>query len=135
MHTASSLDLASGNTLSNLKILFSESEPKLVYVVLLLSIFIISISIVGFRFSASYSISDELNSRLPQIDSIGNRTLVVWQDNSTGNNEVYLRESTEGKNISRTVNLSNNTGSSEFPQIDSIGNRTLVVWQDNRYGK
>jgi glucose/arabinose dehydrogenase len=134
LHTASSFDLASGNTLSNLKILFSESEPKLVYVVLLLSIFMISISIIGFRFSASYSISDELNSRLPQIDSIGNRTLVVWQDNSTGNNEVYLRESTEGKNISRTVNLSNNTGSSEFPQIDSIGNRTLVVWQDNSTG-
>ena len=58
----------------------------------------------------------------------------MWQDNSTGNNEVYLRESTEGKNISRTVNLSNNTGSSEFPQIDSIGNRTLVVWQDNSTG-
>ena len=50
--------------------------------------------------------------------TIGNKTLVVWQDNSTGNNEIYLRVSTDGGNtFGNTTNLSNNTGNSEFPKI------------------
>ena len=64
-----------------------------------------------------------------------NRTLVVWQDNRTGKNEIYLRDSTDGGNSFGTpINLSNSTGDSQFPQIESIVNRTLVVWQDNRTG-
>ena len=75
------------------------------------------------------------DSQFPQIESIANRTLVVWQDNSTGNNEIYLRDSTDGGNSFGTpINLSNSTGDSQFPQIESIANRTLVVWQDNSTG-
>ena len=72
------------------------------------------------------------NSEFPQIDTIGNKTLVVWQDNSNGNNEIYLRVSTDGGNtFGNTTNLSNNTGNSEFPKIDSVGKKIIIVWQDN----
>ena len=33
------------------------------------------------------------SSQAPQIASFGNTTFVVWQDNRTGNNEIYLRKS------------------------------------------
>ena len=35
-------------------------------------------------------------SRSPQIESFGNNTFVIWQDNSTGNEEIFLRKSTNG---------------------------------------
>ena len=75
------------------------------------------------------------NSEFPKIDSVGKKIIIVWQDNSTGNNEIYLRKSKNaGATFSSKKILSNNTGNSEFPQIDTIGNKTLVVWQDNSTG-
>ena len=74
------------------------------------------------------------DSQFPQIESIANRTLVVWQDNSTGNNEIYLLVYDGESKFSSKKNLSNSTGDSQFPQIESIANRTLVVWQDNSTG-
>src|SRR4029078_11292206 len=69
------------------------------------------------------------------IESIANRTRVVWQDNSTGNNEIYLRDSTDGGNrFGAPINFSKSTGDSQFPQIESIANRTRAVWQDNSTG-
>jgi glucose/arabinose dehydrogenase len=84
---------------------------------------------------ASNSIYDDILNPFPQIQSVGNKTLIVWQDNSTGNNEIYLTMSTDGGNtFEATKNLSNSTGSSQFPQIQSVGNKTLIVWQDNSTG-
>ena len=90
----------------------------------------------GATFSSKKILSNNTgNSELPQIDTIGNKTLVVWQDNSTGNNEIYLRVSTDGGNtFGNTTNLSNNTGNSEFPKIDSVGKKIIIVWQDNSTG-
>jgi glucose/arabinose dehydrogenase len=90
----------------------------------------------GDTFSAAKDISNSTgSSQFPQIQSVGNKTLVVWQDNSTGNNEIYLRKSNNGgSTFSGKKNISNSTGSSQFPQIQSAGNKTLVVWQDNSTG-
>jgi hypothetical protein len=75
------------------------------------------------------------NSEFPKIDSVGKKIIIVWQDNSTGNNEIYLRVSTDGGNtFGNTTNLSNNTGNSEFPKIDSVGKKIIIVWQDNSTG-
>ena len=75
------------------------------------------------------------NSEFPQIDSVGKKIIIVWQDNSTGNNEIYLSKSKNaGASLGMKI-LSNSTGNSEFPQVDTIGNKTLVVWQDNRNRK
>ena len=90
----------------------------------------------GATFSSKKILSNNTgNSEFPQIDTIGNKTLVVWQDNSNGNNEIYLRVSTDGGNtFGNTTNLSNNTGNSEFPKIDSVGKKIIIVWQDNSTG-
>ena len=90
----------------------------------------------GVRFVAKKNMSNNAgDSQFPQIESEGNRTFVVWQDNTTGNNEIYLKRSTDGGvRFVAKKNMSNNAGDSQFPQIESEGNRTFVVWQDNTTG-
>jgi hypothetical protein len=66
----------------------------------------------------------------PQIAVSGNSTYLVWEDNSTGNDEIYLKLSPAG----RALNLSRNNGSSSDPQIAVSGNSTYVVWKDNSTG-
>ena len=74
-------------------------------------------------------------SELPQITSQGNNVYVVWQDNTTGNNDVYFAYSPDnGKTFESLRNLSKNNGTSELPQITSQGNNVYVVWQDNTTG-
>ena len=90
----------------------------------------------GIFFENTTNISNNTGfSSSPQIESFGNRTFVVWQDNSTGNQEIFLRKSTNGGiYFENTTNISNNTGFSSSPQIESFGNSTFVVWQDNSTG-
>ena len=90
----------------------------------------------GVSFDAKKNMSNNAgDSQFPQIESEGNRTFVVWQDNTTGNNEIYLKRSTDGGvSFDAKKNMSNNAGDSQFPQIESEGNRTFVVWQDNTTG-
>ena len=48
----------------------------------------------GSTFGGKKNLSDNVgNSQSPQIQALGNITFVVWQDNSTGNDEIYLRKS------------------------------------------
>ena len=71
----------------------------------------------------------------PQVAVYGNSTYVVWQDNSTGNDEIYLKMSPAGKaDFGRTFNLSRNNASSTDPQVTVYGNSTYVVWRDNSSG-
>ena len=110
-------------------------KMNLIYMILAITIYIISVTILASCVSASNFRNLGLSTPFPQIESIANRTLVVWQDNSTGKNEIYIH-SDDGRSESRSKkNLSNSTGDSQFPQIESIANRTLVVWQDNSTGK
>ena len=90
----------------------------------------------GSNFKSTRNLSNNSgDSEFPQIAAYGNNTYVVWQDNSTGNNDVYFAYSNdEGSNFKSTRNLSNNSGDSEFPQIAAYGNNTYVVWQDNSTG-
>ena len=90
----------------------------------------------GITFGNTTDVSNNTGiSRSPQIESFGNNTFVVWQDNSTGNEEIFLRKSTNGGiTFGNTTNVSNNTGISRSPQIESFGNNTFVVWQDNSTG-
>src|SRR5437867_2432571 len=90
----------------------------------------------GIKFSGEKNLSNNNASSIsPQIESFGNNTFVVWQDNSTGNEEIFLRKSLNGGiKFSGEKNLSNNNASSISPQIESFGNNTFVVWQDNSTG-
>jgi aldose sugar dehydrogenase len=72
---------------------------------------------------------------LPQVSPVGSNIFLIWQDNSTGNEEIFLRKSTNGGiTFGNTTNVSNNTGFSTSPQIESFGNNTFVIWQDNSTG-
>ena len=90
----------------------------------------------GISFDSKKNISSSIgDSQFPQIASEGNKTFVVWQDNTTGNNEIYLKRSTDGGiRFSAKKNISSSIGDSQFPQIASEGNKTFVVWQDNTTG-
>ena len=76
-----------------------------------------------------------IGTLMPHISIVGNNTFVVWQDNSTGNDEIFLRKSANGgTTFGNTTNISNNNASSISPQVESFGNNTFVVWQDNSTG-
>jgi hypothetical protein len=74
-------------------------------------------------------------SELPQVTAEGNNVYVVWQDNTSGNYDVYFAHSQDnGKNFESVKNLSKNNGTSELPQVTAEGNNVYVVWQDNTSG-
>jgi Putative Ig domain/Right handed beta helix region len=62
---------------------------------------------------------------------------VVWQDNSSGNWDIFLATSSDGITWSRPVQLTNSDNNQTLPAIaiDSQSpNRVYVVWQDDRNG-
>jgi glucose/arabinose dehydrogenase len=122
------------NTLNGKATVLGHCKMSLIYMILAITIYIVSVPILASCVSASNLRNPELSTPFPQIESIANKTLVVWQDNSTGNNEIYFHSDDGGSKFSSKKNLSNSTGDSQFPQIESIANRTRVVWQDNSTG-
>jgi hypothetical protein len=84
-------------------------------------------------FGSTINLSNE-NSYDQQIAALGNKSYVVWTDETTGGNgDIYFKRSIDsGATFSNTtINLSNNTGSSENPQIAVSGNNVYVVWRDS----
>jgi hypothetical protein len=86
--------------------------------------------------SKTLSVNGE-SALYPRISIIGNNVYVVWQDQVSGNNEVFLRGSNDGGNkFTGIKNLSrNNTGDSITPRIATSGNNVFVVWTDSEPGK
>jgi hypothetical protein len=71
----------------------------------------------------------------PQIAAVGTNVYVVWRDNSSGNNDIYFKRSSDnGNSFNTTDNLSNNTGSSTDPQITATGNNVYIAWTDDTSG-
>jgi hypothetical protein len=60
---------------------------------------------------------------------------VTWDDNSTGNYEIYFAKSTDGGNsFGKIVNISKNLGVSGRSSISTYSNNVYVVWNDNSTG-
>jgi signal peptidase I len=88
----------------------------------------------GNSFGKVVNISKNLGlSGRSSIAAYNGNVYVVWNDNSTGNYEVYFAKSTDGGNsFGKSINLSNNAGLSVFPKIAVSTNNTLYVsWTDN----
>jgi len=74
-------------------------------------------------------------SSCPRIAVWGSNVFVVWQDDTSGNPEIYLRKSTDGGATWQTeMGLTNNTGNSKWPDIAVSGSNVYVVWEDDTPG-
>jgi hypothetical protein len=88
----------------------------------------------GQTFGSTINLSNNTgNSFGPDIFSHGNNVYVVWTDTISGiSNDIYFTSSKDnGQTFSKSVNLSNNTGSSTIPQLSSSGTNVYVTWMDN----
>ena len=71
----------------------------------------------------------------PAIAVDGSNIYVVWEDYSSGNQEIHFKNSDDG-GVTWTASkrLTNNMGSSSSPDIAADGSNVYVVWEDNRGG-
>ena len=89
---------------------------------------------VGTALAKIVNISSNLGlSGRPSISAYNGNVYVVWDDNATGNYEIYFAKSTDsGNSFGKSINLSKNTGRPVLPNIAVSTNNTLYVsWTDN----
>jgi hypothetical protein len=61
---------------------------------------------------------------------------MVWQDDTTGNDEILYRRSTDGgASFDPAINLSNNPGRVVGPAVTASGNNVYVVWDHTTSGE
>ena len=71
----------------------------------------------------------------PAMAVSGSDVHVVWEDDTSGNGDIFYKRSTNGgATFSEAVNLSDNDGESNIPAIAVSGNNVYVVWQDSSPG-
>lgn len=65
----------------------------------------------------------------------GNREFVVWQDNRSGKNAIYLNYTTDGKGfLTADVQINTGEGAATNPSIACAAEKVYVVWEDDRDG-
>ncbi|MEE9377677.1 MAG: hypothetical protein V3V33_06535 [Candidatus Lokiarchaeia archaeon] len=79
------------------------------------------------------------SQEFPQLVSEGvNGTIITWQDNRTGDFDIYAQKFNSSGEIQWIANgtaICTANGSQEFPQLVSDGvNGTIITWQDSRDG-
>jgi hypothetical protein len=86
----------------------------------------------GATFSKGINISNNSGySEHPQIAVSGSNVYVAWTDNTLLNQEILFKMSTDGGNtFYKSINLSNNSGSSYNQEIAVFANNVYVVWED-----
>lgn len=75
------------------------------------------------------------SSLLPRIKAGGSAIAVVWEDDTTGNREIFLGLSADaGLSFDPPVNLSESSAGSFSPALALSGGDAFVVWVDNATG-
>ncbi|MBL8017630.1 MAG: T9SS type A sorting domain-containing protein [Ignavibacteria bacterium] len=75
------------------------------------------------------------DSYLPVISVADSTIHLAWQDNRTGNSEIYYKRSTNlGLNWAVDTRMTNNTAPSDLPFVISAGNNVHLVWQESKDG-
>ena len=60
---------------------------------------------------------------------------VVWQEGVSGNQEIFIRNSSNGGvTFGQAKNISNNRGTSECPSISISNNKLHIVWENHTLG-
>jgi len=90
----------------------------------------------GATFSTPVNLSNTVrDTGLPQMAISGNNIYITWENNGSGNFDVFVAKSTDsGNTFSTPVNVSKNPKSSGAPQIVASGNDVYVAWMDNTPG-
>jgi hypothetical protein len=90
----------------------------------------------GTSFAPTLNLSNNTgSSQSPQIDAAGDSAYVAWRDDTPGNLDILFRASTNtGTSFAPTLNLSNNTGSSNSPDVEAYGDDVYVAWYDSTLG-
>ena len=80
----------------------------------------------------SQSFNDSSNVETAFSDS---NLYVVWQEGVSGNQEIFIRNSSNGGvTFGQAKNISNNRGTSECPSISISNNKLHIVWEDDTLG-
>ena len=90
----------------------------------------------GVSFGGQINLSNNSGtSQSPQVAISGSNVYVVWTDDSSGNNEILFKASSDsGVTFGSIINLSNNAGSSSAPVISATGTDVYVAWTDTTPG-
>ena len=74
-------------------------------------------------------------SASPDIGVDGSNIHVVWNDNTSGNNEIYFKKSVDGGDTwSISKRITKTSGISEVPAMAVDGSNIYVVWHDDTPG-
>lgn len=71
----------------------------------------------------------------PEIAASGANVYVTWYDDTSGNNEIYVRKSVDGgETWQSSQRLTNDADDSLYPDIAVSGANVYVAWQDTASG-
>lgn len=71
----------------------------------------------------------------PVISASDSSLYLVWQDNRSGNYEIYFKSSHDiGLNWGGDIRMTNNSAPSNLPFVTSFGSNVHLVWQESRDG-
>ena len=89
----------------------------------------------GATFENATNISnDQKNSADQLLDTSGNNIYAIWDDNSTGNSQIFFKRSIDGgATFSPTMSISNLKGQSQYPEA-ILNNNIYAIWQDRILG-
>jgi hypothetical protein len=90
----------------------------------------------GNNFGKIVDISGNLNDS-SNVETVfeGKNLYVAWQENVSGNEEIFLRKSVDGGvTFGEITNISDNEGTSECPSISISNNKLHIVWEDDTLG-
>lgn len=92
----------------------------------------------GKTFDNAITLSGNVPSAVfnPKLSAEGNNVFVVWQgDSNSGNQDIYMRKSTDnGKTFGGVINLSNDNAGSGNPEINVNASSVYVVWDGTTPG-
>jgi hypothetical protein len=105
-------------------------------------IFVESSADNGVSFGSAINLSNNAsNSILPGIAASGCSVYAVWQDDATGNRDIFFAASMNSggsganlQGLGQTLNLSNDTGGSNSQRMAVSCSNVYVVWIDNTPG-